>query len=127
MREKKDKILCGEMLRQLRGTCSQQEIANKIGVSSASWSAYENEAKEPPLSTVKKICKIFNVTSDSLLGLPATKTSDQPAITLTSKDVSNLIHAHRLAMERIAELCHASKAGTPVDAVAGGGRATKIA
>ena len=59
----------GERLRELRGSCSQAEIATKIGVSSQSWGFYERNQKEPTLETIGIICKLFRISSDWLLGL----------------------------------------------------------
>ena len=46
-----------------------KEAANKIQVSTGTWSKYENGVRTPPLSRFKKICLEFYVSADYLLGL----------------------------------------------------------
>lgn len=82
MKTKKTKVFNGPRLEQLRAGRSQGEIARFIGVSGASWSAFENGTREPDLSTVMKMCKIFNVSFSELLkDTPAVQTHDPPALT----------------------------------------------
>lgn len=45
----------------------QKEIADKIGVSPASYSLYERGEREPSIATLKNLAYLFNVTLDSLL------------------------------------------------------------
>ena len=61
-------------LRELRGTRTQREMADTVGVSVASWSAYENGTNEVQVSILTRICEAFKCSSDWLLGLSNTKT-----------------------------------------------------
>lgn len=45
-----------------------KELAEKIGVAESTVSLYENGKREPSLDILKKIAKIFNVSTDYLLG-----------------------------------------------------------
>lgn len=63
-----------ERLKQLRldHDLKQSEVAEKIGVSVQSYSAYEN-GREPNFATLALISKYFGVTTDFLLGLTDVK------------------------------------------------------
>jgi len=54
-------------LRREKGV-SQRQAAAKLGVSQALLSHYENDAREPKLEFVVKICDYYDVTSDYILG-----------------------------------------------------------
>ena len=69
-------ILIGKRLRELRGSESQQVIADKLGVSRARYSHYETERVEPDLALLKRMAKLFSVTTDYLIGK-----SDDPNLT----------------------------------------------
>lgn len=47
---------------------TQQQLADKIGVSRATVAGYESRGKEPPYDTLQKIANYFNVSTDYLLG-----------------------------------------------------------
>lgn len=61
----------GEKLRTLRleRGWSQKALAEKLGVVSASVSAYEQAKKYPSIEVLIKVCKVFDVSADYLLGL----------------------------------------------------------
>ncbi len=61
----------GEKLRELRvqHNMSQKELAEKLGIVSGTVSAYEQDKKRPSLEVLVKICRIFSISSDYLLGL----------------------------------------------------------
>ena len=48
---------------------TQEEIAKKISVSRQVYANYENEINEPPLNSLINLAKLFNVSTDYLLGL----------------------------------------------------------
>lgn len=48
---------------------SQPELAKLCGVSNGCISFWENSINEPKASYIIKLCKIFNVSADYLLGL----------------------------------------------------------
>lgn len=60
-----------ERLKELRKASgyTQQQIAEKLNVRQQSYMRYENGTGEPNLETVAAISKIFEVTTDYLLGL----------------------------------------------------------
>ena len=54
----------------LRGSKTQQEVADGIGISRARYSHYENGRSEPDNDLLYKIAEYFDVTTDYLLGRP---------------------------------------------------------
>ncbi|MDR2598885.1 MAG: helix-turn-helix transcriptional regulator [Oscillospiraceae bacterium] len=54
-------------LRREKGL-SQRQASAKLGLSQALLSHYENDAREPKLDFVVKICDFYGVTSDYILG-----------------------------------------------------------
>jgi transcriptional regulator with XRE-family HTH domain len=60
-----------ERLKELRvSSCyTQQQIAEKLNIKQQSYSRYEYGNGEPSLETLVKIAKIFDVSSDYLLGI----------------------------------------------------------
>ena len=55
---------------------SQKEAAQSIGIGQRQWSRYENEINEFPVRYLKRLCEIYDVSADELLGmkLPAEET-----------------------------------------------------
>ncbi|MBE5748172.1 MAG: helix-turn-helix transcriptional regulator [Clostridiales bacterium] len=54
-------------LREAKGL-KQKEVAEIIGYSEVSYARYENEKREPDISTLCKLAEFFNVTVDYLIG-----------------------------------------------------------
>lgn len=59
-----------ERLKTLRENkdMSQKDLANKLKVSASAISMYERGERTPDIDIIKKICTIFNVDSDYLIG-----------------------------------------------------------
>ena len=55
---------------------SDSEVARRVELSQARYSAYVNEVSEPDLSTLVRICRVLGITPDEVLGVtePATPT-----------------------------------------------------
>ena len=51
----------GNMLRRLRGTKSQAEIASSIGITKSAWAMYERGERVPRDDTKVRIADFFNV------------------------------------------------------------------
>lgn len=60
--------MLGKRLVTLRGSRTQQEIADKLGISRARYSHYENNHVEPDNELLQKMADYFDVTTDYLLG-----------------------------------------------------------
>ncbi|MBR3148841.1 MAG: helix-turn-helix transcriptional regulator [Eubacterium sp.] len=48
---------------------TQQQIADMLGTSQTMYARYERGANELPIRHLIKLCKIYNVSSDYILGL----------------------------------------------------------
>lgn len=60
-----------ERLKQLRKEkdFTQEELANKLGITAGAVGLYEQGRREPDNSTVKKLAQMFDVSTDYLLGM----------------------------------------------------------
>lgn len=56
-------------LRARNGRMSQKELAEKLDVSAASISQWENDPLSMSSKSIIKVCLFFGVTSDELLGI----------------------------------------------------------
>lgn len=61
-------------LRQLK-CLTQAELAELLGISSSSVGMYEQGRREPDINLINKICEVFSVTSDYLLGMTSKSTT----------------------------------------------------
>ncbi len=63
--------LFSDRLKDLRvnANFTQRQIAEMLGMKQQSYMRYENNTGEPNLDTVVKLCEIFDVSSDYLLGI----------------------------------------------------------
>lgn len=59
-------------LRQERGI-TQKQLADSMGLVTASISSYETGGNYPSAEVIIKLCKFFNVSSDYMLGLNDTR------------------------------------------------------
>lgn len=71
-----NKDLIAQRLRIMRAehNLTQEEVARALGVSQQTYSKYENKSTNLDSETIVKICKLFGVTSDYLLGIDRTET-----------------------------------------------------
>ncbi len=60
-----------EKLRELRTEkkLTQKQIAKLLGISTTCYGGYEQGYREPDFKTLVKICKLFEVSADYMLGL----------------------------------------------------------
>ena len=60
----------GERIRELRKSVNmtQAQLAARLGVGQKDVSRYELEQHEPSIATILKLCEIFDVSADYLLG-----------------------------------------------------------
>ena len=67
--EKKD--LIAQRLRVMRAehNLTQADVAQKLGVSQQTYSKYENKSANLDSETIVKLCELFGVSSDYLLGI----------------------------------------------------------
>lgn len=83
--------MIGSRLKNLRlNSClSQKVLAKKLQLSSARYSNYENNRREPDLTLLIEIAHFFSVSVDFLLGLELENLN----LTLREKDLLNKFHA----------------------------------
>lgn len=60
--------MLGSRLVELRGTRTQKEVANGLGISRARYSHYENDYVQPDNVLLKKMSDFYGVSVDYLLG-----------------------------------------------------------
>ena len=67
----------GKRLKELRQLkcLTQAELAGLLGISSSSVGMYEQGRREPDIALINKICEVFSVTSDYLLGMTSKQSS----------------------------------------------------
>jgi transcriptional regulator with XRE-family HTH domain len=61
--------MLGTRLKSLRGNRTQEEIAERLGITRALYSHYENKRSEPNIETLKNMSALYQVTVDYLIGL----------------------------------------------------------
>lgn len=73
-----DKI---KLLREAKGL-TQQQIAQDpaFGIKQGTLSAYERNAREPNIETIRRIAEYFGVTSDHLIGISEHQTAEYDAV-----------------------------------------------
>lgn len=61
----------GRKIKDLRESkhLTQKELGKILSIRNTTISAWEKDIAEPPLETIKKLCIMFDVSSDYLLGL----------------------------------------------------------
>ena len=69
----------GDRLRQLRGSSSQREMAEPIGIKWNAWARYEAGGSLPGAEILERICRYHDVSADWLLGLKDRGTSSAVA------------------------------------------------
>lgn len=62
-------------LRNAKGL-TQQQLADRLNITKSMISAYETNMRLPSLDIIIRLSKIFNVTSDYLLGIETKRTID---------------------------------------------------
>lgn len=80
-----------DRLKELRQklNITQKDFAEKIGITAAALSSYENNLKNPSIAVAKRIAEVFNVSIDWLCGLSdRMKSDDTPQ---TYADVIDLL------------------------------------
>ncbi|EFF65093.1 helix-turn-helix domain-containing protein [Turicibacter sanguinis] len=84
--------MLGKRLKQLRNSAglTQKELANKMNISSSAVSMYEADRRDPDTETLVKFSKVFNVTTDYLLG----ETSNKPLTQEHLTTINDAVNTH---------------------------------
>lgn len=69
---------------------SQKQLADLLGVNSSVVSKYETSAVVPSIAVIKKLTKVFGISSDELLGLTDKKYVDLEELLKSTIDLTNL-------------------------------------
>lgn len=83
----------GRRLKEVRGDMSQSECASRLNISRAALSYYENGGRAIDTTVLCEFCKLFNVSSDYILGISENKT--------TNKDIKTACAVTGLSEEAI--------------------------
>lgn len=61
----------GENLKKARkkAKLSQEKVAEEINTSRSNISKYENETLEPNIETLKRLCELYEVSADYIIGI----------------------------------------------------------
>ena len=61
----------GERLKSIRleNGLNQKQVAQKLEISATCYAGYEQDYRQPDLKMLTKICILFDISSDYLLGL----------------------------------------------------------
>lgn len=87
--------MIGQRLKNLREqfNYSQEQLAKKLSLSASAIRAYEKNQRQPSHETLKEIAKIFNVSTDYLLGNDINPNDENKELLETiSTDLSNPIN-----------------------------------
>ncbi|WP_186446235.1 helix-turn-helix domain-containing protein [Paenibacillus cremeus] len=90
---------CGDRIAHLREkhALTQEDLANKLGISRAALSHYETSRREPDYETIDKIASFFRVSIDYLLGR-----TNQPD-SILDQEVREFVDNLELSDEKILE------------------------
>lgn len=82
--------MIGEMLKKLRteAKLSQGELGFRLGVSQQAVGQWEKGTREPDAEMIKKISKIFNVTTDYLMGNSTENSNNLREVMIIRKDIT---------------------------------------
>lgn len=83
-----NKKTIGNILMELRtkNGYTQSDVAEKIGISKMSYFRYENDQREPSATIIANLAKIYNVSTDYIIGIGKDKDKDNE-----TKDLINII------------------------------------
>lgn len=93
----------GMRLKNLRkqNNLTQVELARKINVTKSVVSAYENDMRLPSFNTLIAIARVFNVTTDFLLGVENTENRQTVDLSgLTDNEISALLNLIKAMKQR---------------------------
>lgn len=82
--------LCLKKLRQSKNL-TQLQLAKRLNISKSMISAYENDIRLPSYDVLIKISRIFNVSTDFLLGISPNRTINVTGLTDKQIEIINTI------------------------------------
>jgi HTH-type transcriptional regulator, competence development regulator len=103
--------MLGTRLKELRGKRSQEEVAERIGISRARYSHYENNRSQPDNELLNKLADYYHVTVDYLLGRTNEKNGTSEEINTAFHDFDNLTEEEKEYLETQLEIFRKIKEG----------------
>lgn len=93
-------------LRMLRAeyNLTQSDVANKLGITQQTYSKYENQTINMDSETIIKICDLYGVSSDYLLGIESGKKNSTVKNSSKKKSADADTVAYETTEENIKEL-----------------------
>jgi len=82
--------LCLKKLRQSKNL-TQLQLAKRLNISKSMISAYENDIRLPSYDVLIKLSRIFNVSTDFLLGINSNRTINVTGLTDKQIEIINTI------------------------------------
>lgn len=84
--------MIGDKIKELRkiNDITQQELANKLGISFQALSNYENNRRNPNVEQIKLICIFFNISADELLEIETEKDRQKVQINNSFNNSKNI-------------------------------------
>lgn len=89
---------------------TQQELGKRLGITAQAVSKYECGLSEPDSSGILKMCEMFGVTADELLGRDSGEAQDHP--TIDSTIVQMLVTLSPDQIQRVRDFVAGLKAAT---------------
>lgn len=91
-------------LRRIRLSLSmqQEQVAKQIGVTKSTISTYENNARQPSLEMLVRLARLYNVSTDYLLGITDSVTIEVSG--LTDEDIRLVVSLVTLMAKKNEEL-----------------------
>lgn len=85
-------FMIGDKIKELRkiNDITQQELANKLGISFQALSNYENNRRTPSVEQIKLICVYFNISADELLEIETEKDRQKVQINNSFNNSKNI-------------------------------------
>ena len=74
-----------DMIKELRGSLTQAQAAEKLGFTQQTWARYESGEREPNAITIRRLCGVFDVSADWLLGLSGESADAKAAVVASSR------------------------------------------
>ena len=105
----------GENIKKLRTTknMTQEDLAKRLGVTKATISSYENFMRMPTYDGLIRIARIFQVTTDNLLGLSNKYSIDVSGLNQRQRNaVNDIIQLYNFQNAKIKELVDSGSINT---------------
>lgn len=100
-------INIGENIKNLRNAkkMTQSELAERVGITKATVSAYENSTRMPSYDVLIKIAQLFRVTTDNILGFSNKYVIDISGLNGRQRNtVQEIVDLYNLKNEKLKEL-----------------------